>query len=78
MLLLPSCLTTDKSGFITRDELVTAMKDIDQAVDVDAILASVSMASGRMPQRNVLSATPCLEARPRTEACQELCPYLAA
>ncbi|KXZ49062.1 hypothetical protein GPECTOR_23g147 [Gonium pectorale] len=31
----------DKSGFITRDELVTAMKEIDQEVDVDAILAAV-------------------------------------
>ncbi|KAG2428086.1 hypothetical protein HYH02_014477 [Chlamydomonas schloesseri] len=32
---------TDKSGFITRDELVSAMKDIDAEVDVDAILAQV-------------------------------------
>ncbi len=46
----PPAVQTDKSGFITRDELVTAMKDIDQAVDVDAILASVGIASG-MKQR---------------------------
>ncbi len=42
--------SADKSGFITRDELVSAMKDIDQDVDFDTILAQVRICASQRPQ----------------------------